>query len=117
MVEQGEFVTLLRVLTIPPLVIGVLFVVFLRKPERKLDARSAAATGGEELEFATSKGMEQFGCCPKTSGGPGGRRVLFGWINNGVSHPPPHWLSAASLPPSLPMAGRLPVDTLPASCA
>lgn len=30
----GEFVTLLRVLTIPPLVIGVLFVVFLHKPER-----------------------------------------------------------------------------------
>ena len=48
LVEQGEFVTLLRVLTIPPLVIGVLFVVFLRKPERRLDARSAAATGGEE---------------------------------------------------------------------
>ena len=44
-----------------------------------------AAAGGEQLEFATSKGMEQFGCCPKTSGGPAGRRVLFGWINNGVS--------------------------------
>ena len=42
-----------------------------------------AAAGGEQLEFATSKGMEQFGCCPKTSAGPAGRRVLFGWINNG----------------------------------
>ena len=33
---MGEFVTLLRVLTIPPLVIGLLFVAFLRKPKRDL---------------------------------------------------------------------------------
>ena len=36
-----------------------------------------AAGGGDGLEFATGKGMEQFGCCPKTSGGPNGRRVLW----------------------------------------
>jgi hypothetical protein len=29
-----------------------------------------AANGSDGLEFATGKGMEQFGCCPKTSGGP-----------------------------------------------
>ena len=36
----------------------------------------------KNLTFATSKGMEQFGCCPKTAGNAS-RRVLFGWINNG----------------------------------
>lgn len=36
----------------------------------------------KNLSFATSKGMEQFGCCPKTAGNRG-RRVLFGWINVG----------------------------------
>jgi sucrose-6-phosphate hydrolase SacC (GH32 family) len=41
------------------------------------------ADGSQGFEFATAKGMEQFGCCPKTCGGPGGRRILFGWINNG----------------------------------
>ena len=39
-----------------------------------LDQRSS------NLTFATSKGMEQFGCCPKTAGNRT-RRVLFGWIN------------------------------------
>eukprot|EP01043_Picozoa_sp_COSAG02_P027929 COSAG02_NODE_1669_length_11402_cov_9.442007_6_plen_270_part_00 len=34
----------------------------------------------KNLTFATSKGMEQFGCCPKTAGNQS-RRVLFGWIN------------------------------------
>jgi hypothetical protein len=48
-----------------------------------------AADGGSGLAFATSKGMEQFGCCPKTSGGPNGRRVLWGWINNGWDQGPP----------------------------
>lgn len=36
----------------------------------------------KSLTFATSKGMEQFGCCPKTAGNHA-RRVLFGWINVG----------------------------------
>jgi hypothetical protein len=36
----------------------------------------------KNLTFATSKGMEQFGCCPKTAGNRA-RRVLFGWINVG----------------------------------
>ena len=48
-----------------------------------------AAAGGDGLAFATGKGMEQFGCCPKTSGGPAGRRVLWGWINNGWDQGPP----------------------------
>jgi hypothetical protein len=53
-----------------------------------------ASDGGNKLAFATSKGMEQFGCCPKTAGGPNGRRVLFGWINNGWDQgtPEPHGL-------------------------
>ena len=34
------------------------------------------------LTFATSKGMQQFGCCPK-SAGDATRRVLFGWVSNG----------------------------------
>ncbi len=33
---MGEFITLLRVLALPPLVIGLLFVAFLKKPERDL---------------------------------------------------------------------------------
>ena len=48
-----------------------------------------AADGSDGLALATAKGMEQFGCCPKTSGGPGGRRVLWGWINNGWDQGPP----------------------------
>ena len=36
----------------------------------------------KNLTFATTKGMEQFGCCPKTAG-DNQRRVLFGWLNNG----------------------------------
>ena len=39
-------------------------------------------SASKNLTFATSKGMEQFGCCPKTAGNAS-RRVLFGWINNG----------------------------------
>ena len=55
---------------------------------------SAESESSQGLAFATSKGMEQFGCCPKTSGGPSGRRVLFGWINNGWDQgtPEPHGL-------------------------
>jgi hypothetical protein len=41
----------------------------------------------DNLTFATSKGMEQFGCCPKTAGDKT-RRVLFGWINNGWDQGP-----------------------------
>jgi hypothetical protein len=41
-----------------------------------------ADRSSKNLTFATSKGMEQFGCCPKTAGNRT-RRVLFGWINNG----------------------------------
>lgn len=41
----------------------------------------------KNLTFATSKGMEQFGCCPKTAGNAN-RRVLFGWINNGWDQGP-----------------------------
>ena len=41
----------------------------------------------KNLTFATSKGMEQFGCCPKTAGNAD-RRVLFGWINNGWDQGP-----------------------------
>ena len=48
-----------------------------------------SANGDDGFQFATSKGMEQFGCCPKTSAGPGGRRILFGWINNGWDQGPP----------------------------
>jgi sucrose-6-phosphate hydrolase SacC (GH32 family) len=36
----------------------------------------------KNFTFATAKGMEQFGCCPKTAGNRS-RRVLFGWLNNG----------------------------------
>lgn len=44
----GEFITLLRVLTIPPLVIGVLFVTLLRKPEQNLPARAPGEDKEEE---------------------------------------------------------------------
>jgi len=37
-----------------------------------------ADTSSKNLTFATTKGMEQFGCCPKTAGNRE-RRVLFGW--------------------------------------
>jgi hypothetical protein len=44
----GEFITLLRVFTIPPLVIGVLFVTLLRKPEQSPPPRAAAKDEEEE---------------------------------------------------------------------
>lgn len=47
----------------------------------------AADPSSRNLTFATSKGMEQFGCCPKTAG-DADRRVLFGWINNGWDQGP-----------------------------
>ena len=39
-------------------------------------------TTSRNLTFAVSKGMEQFGCCPKTAGN-NSRRVMFGMISNG----------------------------------
>jgi hypothetical protein len=53
-----------------------------------------SSSSDQGLALATSKGMEQFGCCPKTSAGPNGRRILFGWINNGWDQgtPEPHGL-------------------------
>jgi len=51
--------------------------------EKNTSGTGAGGDGSRGLVFATSKGMEQFGCCPKTSGGPNARRILFGWINNG----------------------------------
>ena len=47
----------------------------------------------KHLTFATSKGMEQFGCCPKTAGNSS-RRVLFGWINNGWDQGQLHWCAS-----------------------
>ena len=44
---------------------------------------SPSAAGGVDL--STAHGRTQFGCCPKTSAGPGGRRVMFGWLQNGGS--------------------------------
>ena len=48
---------------------------------------AADPRGSGQLVFAASKGMEQFGCCPKTAGHHK-RRVLFGWINNGWDQGP-----------------------------
>mmetsp|Transcript_728 Transcript_728/g.2362 ORF Transcript_728/g.2362 Transcript_728/m.2362 type:complete len:537 (+) Transcript_728:47-1657(+) len=44
---------------------------------------SAATTGG--IDLAWEHGGTQYGCCPKTAAGPGGRRVLFGWLQHGTS--------------------------------
>jgi sucrose-6-phosphate hydrolase SacC (GH32 family) len=49
--------------------------------------KPVADADSKNLTFATSKGMEQFGCCPKTAG-DSERRVLFGWINNGWDQGP-----------------------------
>eukprot|EP00035_Acanthoeca_spectabilis_P011638 m.205377 g.205377 ORF g.205377 m.205377 type:complete len:572 (+) comp15409_c0_seq2:2143-3858(+) len=44
---------------------------------------STATAGGFDLAY--KNGGTQFGCCPKTSAGPNGRRVMFGWLQNGAS--------------------------------
>ena len=45
-----------------------------------------ADASSKNLTFATTKGMEQFGCCPKTAGDRE-RRVLFGWYVQDIDMP------------------------------
>jgi sucrose-6-phosphate hydrolase SacC (GH32 family) len=60
-------------------------------------------TASPNLTFAVSKGMMQFGCCPKTAGPEdGGRRVMFGMVANGENQGGRTLMKAPNFTMSLP---------------